>query len=83
MRELRTANPVYVARKRYNLAMLAVSSLALAFGLFWLVWILTTLLIEGGSALLRLSLYTQTTPPPGIIRSSTRGVSRGPAGRWL
>ncbi len=65
MRELRTANPVYVARKRYNLAMLAVSSLALAFGLFWLVWILGTLLVEGGSALLRLSLYTEMTPPPG------------------
>lgn len=58
-------NPVYVARKRVNVAMLVVSSLALAFGLFWLVWIMATLLYEGGTALSRLSLYTQMTPPPG------------------
>ena len=45
--------------------MLTVSSLALAFGLFWLIWILSTLLYEGGSALARVSLYTQMTPPPG------------------
>lgn len=58
-------NRVYLARKRGNVVMLTVSSLAIAFGLFWLVWILYTLLFEGGSALLRLSLYTQMTPPPG------------------
>ncbi len=60
-----SANPVYVARKRRNAVMLAVSALALAFGLFWLVWILGTLLLEGGNALTRVSLYTQMTPPPG------------------
>jgi phosphate transport system permease protein len=59
------ANPIYRARKRKNAVMLAISSLALAFGLFWLVWILATLLYEGGTALVRLSLYTQMTPPPG------------------
>jgi phosphate transport system permease protein len=37
----------------------------LGFGLVWLVWILATLLYEGGSALLRASLYLQMTPPPG------------------
>jgi phosphate transport system permease protein len=58
-------NSVYIARKRRNVVMLTVSSLAIAFGLFWLVWILGTLLFEGGSALLRLTLYTQMTPPPG------------------
>jgi phosphate transport system permease protein len=36
-----------------------------AFGLFWLVWILGTLLYEGGTALLRAQLYYQMTPPPG------------------
>jgi len=59
------ANRVYLARKRKNVLMLAMSSLALAFGLFWLVWIIFTLLYEGGAALVRISLYTQMTPPPG------------------
>jgi phosphate transport system permease protein len=58
-------NPLYRARKRNNALMLSVSALALLFGLFWLVWILATLLYEGGSALLRASLYFQMTPPPG------------------
>ena len=65
MSDISSANPVYAARKRGNAIMLAVSSLALAFGLFWLVWILATLLLEGGNALLRISLYSQMTPPPG------------------
>ena len=39
--------------------------LALAFGLFWLAWILGTLLYEGGTALAHASLYYQMTPPPG------------------
>src|SRR5204862_6249263 len=44
---------------------LFISCLALAFGLFWLVWILGVLFYEGGAALLRASLYYQMTPPPG------------------
>jgi phosphate transport system permease protein len=59
------ANRVYRARQRKNALMLAVSSLALAFGLFWLAWIIFTLLHEGGAALVRIGLYTQMTPPPG------------------
>lgn len=65
MSEISAANPLYRARKRRNRLMLTVSSAALVFGLFWLVWILGTLLYEGGSALLRASLYFQMTPPPG------------------
>ncbi|HUE46219.1 MAG TPA: ABC transporter permease subunit, partial [Aestuariivirgaceae bacterium] len=65
MSEISAANPLYRARKRRNVLMLTVSSAALLFGLFWLVWILGTLLYEGGSALLRASLYFQMTPPPG------------------
>jgi phosphate transport system permease protein len=65
MNHISAENPLYRARKRRNAMMLAVSALALAFGLFWLVWILATLLYEGGSALLRASLYYQMTPPPG------------------
>ena len=58
-------NTRYAARKRTNALMLAVSGLAVLFGLAWLVWILATLLYEGGGALVRASLYTQMTPPPG------------------
>ncbi|HUJ87151.1 MAG TPA: phosphate ABC transporter permease PstA [Burkholderiales bacterium] len=65
MSEINASNSVYRARKRTNGVMLSVSSVALAFGLFWLVWILATLLFEGGSALLHASLYYKMTPPPG------------------
>jgi phosphate transport system permease protein len=65
MSEISAANPLYRVRKRRNVLMLTVSAAALAFGLFWLVWILSTLLYEGGNALLRVSLYYQMTPPPG------------------
>ncbi|HXN15773.1 MAG TPA: phosphate ABC transporter permease PstA [Usitatibacter sp.] len=47
-----------------NALMMAVSSLALAFGLFWLVWIVIVLLYEGAAAL-RPSLFILMTPPPG------------------
>jgi phosphate transport system permease protein len=59
------ANPLYRSRRRVNFFLLAISSLALLFGLFWLVWILGTLLYEGGHALARATLYYQMTPPPG------------------
>ena len=65
MSRVSEANPVYRWRKRKNRIMLSVSGVALAFGLFWLAWILATLLYEGGSALLRATLYYQMTPPPG------------------
>src|SRR5204862_7466406 len=58
-------NPLYRARKRQNAVLLFISFLALAFGLFWLVWILGTLFYEGGAALVRATLYYQMTPPPG------------------
>lgn len=62
---IHAGNPLYRSRKRINFFLLAVSSLALTFGLFWLVWILGTLLYEGGTALARATLYYQMTPPPG------------------
>src|SRR5436190_19618294 len=65
MNHVSADNPIYRGRKRTNAVMLTVSSLALAFGLFWLIWIIATLLHQGGSALLRPSLYTEMTPPPG------------------
>jgi len=58
------ANPTYRRRRRMNAVMMAVSTLALAFGLFWLAWIIGVLLWQGAGAL-RLSLFTEMTPPPG------------------
>jgi phosphate transport system permease protein len=58
-------NPRYRMRKAVNALMLAISALALAFGLFWLAWILGTLLYEGGYALIQATLYYRMTPPPG------------------
>ena len=50
-------------RKRVNVLALALSLAAMAFGLFWLAWILfeTVRLGIGGIAL---SVFTQPTPPP-------------------
>ena len=58
-------NRLYRSRKRFNAIVLVVATIALAFGLFWLVWILGTLLYEGGNALAHATLYYQMTPPPG------------------
>ena len=59
------SNPTYRRRRRMNKIMMSVSTIALAFGLFWLAWIIAVLLYEGAAALLRPSLFTQMTPPPG------------------
>ncbi len=60
----REDNPIFRRRHRRNAVMMSVSTLALAFGLFWLMWIIGVLLWQGAGAL-RLSLFTQMTPPPG------------------
>jgi phosphate transport system permease protein len=60
----RESNPVYRRRRRLNAVMMGVSTAALAFGLFWLAWILAVLLWQGAGAL-RPSLFVQMTPPPG------------------
>jgi phosphate transport system permease protein len=57
-------NPRYRARRRMNTVMMAISTVALLFGLFWLLWILGVLAWNGAAAL-RPSLFTQMTPPPG------------------
>jgi len=59
-----SANAVYRRRRRMNRVMMSLSALALAFGLFWLLWILGVLLWHGASAL-GPSLFTRATPPPG------------------
>ena len=55
---------LYTRRRIINVTGLLVSMLAMAFGLFWLCWILFTLLSHGLSALTP-SVFSQMTPPPG------------------
>jgi phosphate transport system permease protein len=54
---------LHARRKRINALALTLAMIAMAFGLFWLVWILveTVRLGLGGMAL---SLFTEMTPPP-------------------
>jgi phosphate transport system permease protein len=51
-------------RKLVNKIALVLSLGAMSFGLFWLAWILITILQLGVSGL-SLSVFTQMTPPPG------------------
>jgi len=55
---------LYARRRLINIFSLGISVLAMAFGLFWLGWILFTLLQHGIPGL-SLAVFTQTTPPPG------------------
>ncbi len=55
---------LYARRRIINAVGLAISMLAMAFGLFWLCWILWTLLENGLPALTPL-VFSQMTPPPG------------------
>jgi phosphate transport system permease protein len=71
-------NRIYIRRRRVNALMLFISGLAMAFGLFWLAWILFTLMYEGFSALSPM-LFTQMTPPPG----STGGLLNAIVGSLL
>ncbi|NUZ07746.1 phosphate ABC transporter permease PstA [Piscinibacter koreensis] len=54
---------MHARRKRVNVIALTLALLAMAFGLFWLIWILveTVRLGFGG---LSLALFTEMTPPP-------------------
>lgn len=61
---LQNNNPVYRQRKLVNKIMLVLSAAALIFGLFWLFWIIGTLVFKGAAAL-TLALFTEITPPPG------------------
>lgn len=57
-------NPVYRKRLWAHRIGIALSIGAMTVGLFFLMWILVTLLIKGFGAL-SLSLFTETTPAPG------------------
>ena len=57
-------NALYRRRRLVNSFNKTMSFLTVAFGLFWLVWILYTLLKLGLGGL-SLDVFTQSTPPPG------------------
>ena len=56
----------YLKRRIVNFIGIALTLIATAFTLFWLVWILTTLIGKGWQAL-DFSMLVQDTPPPGEI----------------
>jgi phosphate transport system permease protein len=55
---------VYMRRRIINGINLTASALATIFGLFWLSWLLLTLLVHG-LPWLTMGVFTQMTPPPG------------------
>ena len=57
-------NPIYRRRRLVNGFNLFVSMLTVAFGLFWLAWILWTL-VDNGLQAINLTIFMQSTPPPG------------------
>ena len=69
---------LYARRRLINVLSLSISVLAMACGLFWLGWILITLLQYGVPGL-SLAVFTQTTPPPG----STGGLTNAIAGSLM
>lgn len=61
---LHNGNKIYKKRRVLNRVMLTLSLITLAFGLFWLFWIIGTLLIKGGGSL-SFNLFVESTPGPG------------------
>jgi phosphate transport system permease protein len=55
---------LHAKRKLVNKVALTLSLAAMSFGLFWLAWILVTILQLGISGL-SVAVFTQMTPPPG------------------
>jgi len=53
----------FAARRRKNIIALTLSLIAMAFGMVWLLWILYSVLALGLGGL-KLSTFTQMTPPP-------------------
>lgn len=65
-------------RKIVNKFALTLSLMAMSFGLFWLIWILLTVL-QYGIGGLSPTLFTQMTPPPG----SAGGLANAIAGSFV
>lgn len=65
---------LYTRRRIINSLGLSVSVLAMVFGLFWLCWILWTLLEHGLPALTG-AVFSQMTPPPGSSGGLVNAIS--------
>lgn len=61
---IHSANPVYQRRRLLNRLMVTISCTTMCFGLFWLFWIILTLLLKGAGSL-SFTLFTEITPGPG------------------
>lgn len=69
-------NSLYRRRRLINKVTLGMSMAAMAFGLFWLGWILITLFVDGISGLMNFPILTADTPPPlqeGGLRNAIIG----------
>ena len=64
MSAIDSTNKLYRRRRLINRVMIVTSALAVGFGLFWLVWILSTLVVRGFEAI-GPNMFMQMTPPPG------------------
>lgn len=67
---------LYAKRQFINKLGLAFSYITMAFGLFWLVWILITLITKGFGSLVQMPVFTADTPPPmtdGGLRNAIVG----------
>ena len=69
---MKAMNPVYRKRLLRHKIGIALSVLAMAVGLFFLFWILATLLIKGFGAV-SLAMFAESTPPVGQKRNSPSG----------
>ncbi len=61
-----TTRAIYQRRLFVNRLALGLAMTAMAFGMAFLLWILTVLLIKGIGGI-NLAVFTQTTPPPGSV----------------
>ncbi len=67
---------LYRKRRFINRLGLGFAILSITFGLFWLVWILMTLFIEGFQGLIEMPVFLADTPPPmgdGGLRNAIIG----------
>lgn len=65
--EQRMNKSLYSRRKAFNIIGLIFAMCAMAFGLFWLGWILFDLLRKGMEAMITMPIFTADTPPPGTV----------------
>jgi phosphate transport system permease protein len=57
---------LHLRRKRINILALSLSLSAMAFGLFWLIWILFNTIVLGVSGM-SIAIFTEMTPAPNVV----------------